>query len=225
MKTLIVAATYSEIAPLFKKYPGIHKINDYFFSFRYINNEINILITGVGMTSTAFHLGTTLSKTKYDYAFNFGIAGTFNKLLKTGTVVNVSTEIISELGAENGNSFLKFNELRMSEQTLERTVFMIENKNEPQIPTLAKLTRAKGITVNTVHGNKSSIEKTIRLFSPDVETMEGAAFLFACNHEKVQCAQIRSISNYVEERNIETWDTALAIKNHNEVASEIINSL
>ncbi len=225
MKILVVAATYTEIEPFYEMYECVKKSGDYFSSFINGNKEIDILITGVGIASTAFHLGKVLSRTNYDYAFNFGIAGAFNKRIKIGTVVNVISDIISELGAENGIAFLKFDELKMSKQTLEKTVYFVENKNNIHIPVITEMLRVKGITVNTVHGNKSSIENAQRIFSPEVESMEGAAFLYACNHEKIECAQIRAISNYVEERNLENWDTALAIKNLNETALRIINSL
>ncbi|MFH0866360.1 MAG: futalosine hydrolase [Bacteroidota bacterium] len=224
MKILIASATYSEIAPLAKKCSSSVVNGQYFFSLVHAETEIDILITGVGIASTAFHLGKALSKTKYDYAFNFGIAGSFKKDIRIGDVVNVTTDIISELGAENGNTFQKFDELKMSAQTLKRTAYFVENKNEIQIPAVNEMFRVKGITVNTVHGHKTSIENIQRNFSPDVESMEGAAFLYACRHEIIKCVQIRAISNYVEERNIESWDTALAIKNLNKVALRIINS-
>ncbi len=225
MKILVVAATYTEVAPFYEMYKCVKKSGDYFSSFVNGNKEIDILITGVGIASTAFHLGKVLSRTNYDYAFNFGIAGAFNKSIKIGAVVNITSDIISELGAENRDAFLKFSEMKISEQTLKRTVYFIENKNEIQIPAISEITCVKGITVNTVHGSKISIENVQCIFSPEVESMEGAAFLHACNHEKIKCAQIRAISNYVEERNIENWDTALAIKNLTEVAVKIINSL
>lgn len=225
MKILIATATYSEIAPLAEKCSYSARNHQYFFSLVHSKTKIDILVTGVGIASTAFHLGKVLSKTKYDYAFNLGIAGSFKKDIRIGDVVNVTTDIISELGAENGNTFQKFDELKMSAQTLKRTAYFVENKNEIQIPDVNEMLRVKGITVNTVHGYKTSIENIQRNFSPDVESMEGAAFLYACRYEKIKCAQIRAISNYVEERNLENWDTALAIKNLNEAAARIINSL
>jgi futalosine hydrolase len=223
MKILTVAATYSEIAPLYKTYKFEKKSGNYFSSSRSGNKEIDILITGVGIASTAFHLGKVLSNKKYDFAFNFGIAGSFIKEIRIGDVVNVTTDIISELGAENGNDFLKFDELKISRQTMERTAYYVENTNDIHVPLISEMPRVKGITVNTVHGNKASIKKNQLHFAPDVETMEGAAFLFACNHEKILCAQIRAISNYVEERDIEKWNTKLAIQNLNETAISIIN--
>ena len=76
-----------------------------------------------------------------------------------------------------------------------------------------------------MHGNNDSINKVMHLFHPDIESMEGAVFLHICNAEKIKCAQIRSVSNYVEERNTGNWNIRLAIETLNETALRIINSL
>ena len=55
--------------------------------------------------------------------------------------------------------------------------------------------------------------------------MEGAAFFYACMIDKVPCAQIRAVSNFIEKRNRDNWNMALAIKNLNEKALEILDSL
>ena len=75
------------------------------------------------------------------------------------------------------------------------------------------LPKVKAITVNTVHGNSESIKKAVRKFNPDIESMEGAAFFMACDHEKIPYVQIRSISNYVEKRNKKKWKINVAVKN------------
>jgi futalosine hydrolase len=53
--------------------------------------------------------------------------------------------------------------------------------------------------------------------------MEGAAFSYVCLQEGVKFVQIRSISNYVEEREEANWDIPLAIKNLNIKLLEIID--
>ena len=73
----------------------------------------------------------------------------------------------------------------------------------------------KSITVNTVHGCEERISKTEARFHPQLESMEGAAFFYACKTAKVPCVQIRSISNYVERRNKTSWNIPLAIHNLN----------
>ena len=225
MKILLVSATFSEIKPIFEKAVLTVKRNDYLSELNFGNKNIDILITGVGIASTSYQLGKLLGSHNYDIAINLGIAGSFSKKIKEGEVVNVCSDIISELGAESGSSFLKFDELNLGQSSFDKSIWKTENQYEIINPVIQKLQRVNGITVNTVHGDKRSIEKIEKLFYPDVETMEGAAFLHICNAEKIKCAQIRSISNYVEERNYQKWNFELSIKNLNDLALEILSSL
>jgi len=80
-----------------------------------------------------------------------------------------------------------------------------------------------GITVNTVHGNERSIAAITERFMPQVETMEGAAFMSACLMHRVQFAQVRAVSNLVERRNRESWKMAEAIRNLSVSALRIID--
>ena len=226
MKILIVSATFNEIKPLADQLELIKRKDDFISHYKQGDNkEVDILITGVGIASTAYQLGKLLATDKYDFAFNVGIAGAFDKSLNIGDVVNVDSDIISELGAENSASFLKFDELNLGQSSIEKTLWKVKNDNNICNAVLQKLPKVKGITVNTVHGNNDSINKIKQLFHPDIETMEGAAFLQICNAEKIKCAQIRSISNYVEERNTGNWSIGLAIEKLNETAIRIISTL
>jgi futalosine hydrolase len=226
MKILIVSATFSEVKALVDQLELIEKKDNFLSRFKQDNNkEIDVLVTGVGIASTAYQLGKFLAINNYDFAFNFGIAGAFDKSLNIGDVVNVDSDIISELGAENGTSFLKFDELNLGQSSIEKTLWKVKNDNNICNVVLQKLPKVKGITVNTVHGNIDSINKIKQLFNPDIETMEGAAFLQICIAEKIKCAQICSVSNYVEERNTGNWNIQLAIETLNETAMRIINSL
>ena len=47
--------------------------------------------------------------------------------LNIGNVVNVDSDIISELGAENGQSFLNFDELNMGKSSIEKTIWKVKN--------------------------------------------------------------------------------------------------
>jgi len=57
---------------------------------------------------------------------------------------------------------------------------------------------------------------------PQLESMEGAAFFYACTQAGVPCLQIRAVSNYVEKRNRDAWQIGLAIKNLNSFAAEFL---
>ena len=80
---------------------------------------------------------------------------------------------------------------------------------------IEKLPKVNGITVNTSHGNDPSIKKVVDRFHPIVESMEGAAFMFACENERIPYVQIRAVSNFVEKRNKDKWNIPLAIENLN----------
>ena len=64
-----------------------------------------------------------------------------------------------------------------------------------------------------MHGNERSIAAVVERFNPQVESMEGAAFMSACLIHKVPFAQVRAVSNLVERRNRDAWKMAEAIRN------------
>lgn len=205
MKILLVSATKFEVAPLLKNFKKIRSEKN-ISTFRFKNHTIDVLLTRVGMTATSFHLGKILNN-KYDLAINAGVAGSFKKKIPLGTVVNVTSDSFADMGAEDGNKFLTAEEMGL----VSNIRYQVSGIKYGKMP--SNLPHANGITVNTVHGNAASIKKVARKFHPDIESMEGAAFFFACNHEKIPCMQIRAISNYVERRNKKNWKMDLAVKN------------
>ena len=224
MKILIVSATSIEVEFLAKQFKFKKSLNSAVNSYTYRNLEIDILVTGVGMVSTAYWLGKTLSSGNYEIAINIGIAGSFEKSVQLGAVVNIVNDIFSELGAESGEYFLSLIDINL----IEKSVFPFVNcelVNDTEIKSelLDTIPKFKGITVNTIHGNTDSIKKVRELFAPVTESMEGAAFLFACLSEKIKCLQLRGISNYVEERNKKNWNIPLAIRNVNEFLLNLLN--
>lgn len=168
------------------------------------------------MTNTALKLGRYFGEgNKPDLAINIGLAGSFFKDVRIGQVVNVTSDLFSELGAEDGDKFLSMDELGFGKANVTP---LIPYKN----PIVEKLAIVHGITVNTVHGEEKSIEKVFERHQPFVETMEGAAFFTACNEFHIPCIQIRAISNYVERRDKTKWDIPSAIKNLHLKTQEIL---
>ena len=221
MKILIVSATSDEIAPLLNSFNPEGNAKNGLKVFTCNDISINVLITGVGMVSTAFWLGKTLSKNTYDFALNFGIAGSFDRNIEIGSVVNVTEDCFAEMGAKDGEEFLSVVDLGL----VDTEQFSLKNNLGIDNSVLNKLPKVSGITVNTVHGDKESIKKVREIYNPSTESMEGAAFLFACLNEKVSCAQIRAISNYIEKRNKDNWNIQLAIDNLNKKALQIIKTI
>ena len=223
MNILLVAATLAEIEPLISSL----KI-DYDKPATVGNHILTTLITGVGMVATAYALGRHLAENQYDLAINAGIAGTFDFNIAPGEVVLITEDIFAEQGAEDGENFISLKALGYGEIShFPNAIILQLGSNVSNIANsiaLKKLKNVKAITVNKVHGHELSIAKTLLRFDAQVESMEGAAFFYACNKSNTPCIQIRSISNYVERRNMENWNIALAIKNLNHQLIELLTS-
>jgi len=175
--------------------------------------DCDILISGIGMINACFELTNYLKNNNPDLIINIGVAGAFNKDIPLGHVFEVSKDCFSEIGVQDKNRFLNLNEIGFD---------VITNFNYQKE---TKLVQARGITVNTVHGEKKTINEVFNRLKPDVESMEGAAFMMVSQKFNIRFIQIRSISNYVEERNRENWNLDLAIRNLNVELRNIINTL
>ena len=204
MKILLVAATYQEIEPFIKHY------SPKFNSEQWVkvgNHEVKIVITGVGMVATAYALGKAFEQQVYDVAINVGIAGSFYRNIKMGQLVEVREDILSELGAEDDEEFISLEQLEMGE---------VEFRASDKIIIKDQFRKVTAITVNTVHGNEDSIVDIRERVNPTIESMEGAAFFYACEEAGVEALQVRCISNYIEKRNRDNWNLPLAVKNLND---------
>jgi futalosine hydrolase len=217
MRILIVAATEAEIAPLAA--PVRASVLTGLHAFKASGHAVEILVTGVGMVATAAKTARALAQTRYDLALNLGVCGSFDPRLNPGRVVHVMSDRIAELGAEDGDAFLTFEDLRLPGDP----VFV--NAHPPENELLSNLPSVSGITVNTVHGNARSIAAVVRRFSPQVESMEGAAFMHACLISELPFAQVRAVSNLVETRDREAWNLREAIGNLNRCARGILDRL
>lgn len=216
-KFLIVVATKFEVEPLLKFY-NVSDCGDFGIYKSKGAIDLSVLITGVGMVNTAYYLGK-YSNNLFDCVINIGICGALNKNLNIGEVVNVTEDTLSELGAEDGTAFIKYNELNLGNSNTFQNFEQLDNV------ALNKLKKVKGISVNTIHGNDESIKKVILLYNPDVESMEGAAFFYGCKSFSKHYFQVRAVSNYVEKRDKSKWNIPLAINNLNETVIKIINEI
>jgi futalosine hydrolase len=83
----------------------------------------------------------------------------------------------------------------------------------------------KGITTNEITASKQKIKRYQDTFDPVVESLEGAALHYVCLMEKIQFLQIRSISNYIGERNKKNWNMKDSIGNLNKELIPLLESL
>jgi len=223
MEILIVSATEFEIKPILQHFNINTKSNNLFFH-NYKNLNISVLITGITYPLLMYKLTKVLNKNKFDLIINAGIAGSYNNNLNTGSIVNVKSEVFSDMIIEDNEKIytlfekglININEFPyINGELINNTIY--NNKVINNLP------KVKAVTSNTLHGNKVNIEKIKQIFQPDIETMEGAGFFYVCISEKIPFFQIRGISNFVEPLNKEKWDIKTPIININNTILEILD--
>ena len=227
MRVLIVAATAMEVAPLAAALGApAAEPGERTRKWRHPRHDLELLITGVGMVATAAWCSRALARTAYDVALNVGVCGSFDQAFVPGAVVHVISDRIAELGAEDADRFLTLDELKLTDPSGGPLAGAeLVNNSPPASAALTRLPRARGISVNTVHGNARSIAEVRERFAPQVESMEGAGFMYSCLLHEIRFAQVRAVSNVVETRNRALWRLAEAVTNVTATALEIIGDL
>lgn len=224
MRTLIVAATALEVAPLAEAL-SISPERAILRGGRFRGAAIDLLVTGVGMVATAAWCARTLAQHHYDLALNVGVCGSFDPAITPGAVVHVAADRLSELGAEDGDDFLTIHQMQLlAESEFPYTDGQLVNAEPPANAVIASLPAVRGITVNTVHGSDATIARVSGRFDPQVESMEGAAFMYVCLVAGLPFAQIRAVSNVVERRNRAAWKIPEAIQNLTRVTLDALEA-
>ena len=224
-KILIVSATFKEIEGLFQEPLTNPKLGVVYPLTKYGQN-VDFIVTGVGGVATAFCLGQLVSKNNYNVWINIGLAGTFNLSTQLGRVIAVSEDCFADLGAEDHDQFLDVFSLGIDDTN--RRPF----SNGKLFPKpfmdgifIQHLRKSKAATVNTAHGNATSIANFISSNKVEIESMEGAAFFYAANLLDVPSIQLRAISNYIEPRDRSKWEIKLALENLWKVTDELLYSI
>lgn len=215
MNILLVAATKSEVEPLLKEFAK----DPAEAGFNLGQLRVKCLISGVGMFATSFAMAKELSIHQYDLAINAGIAGSFDRHFTLGQVLHVIDDTFADFGVEDGDQFISMYDLGLA-----------LNQYDPIDPrlkssSLDRLAKARAITVNKVHGHEKSIAATAARLNPQLESMEGAAFFYACRQFSLPSIQIRAVSNYVERRNRDQWNIPLAIEQLNQFLCNFMKDL
>jgi futalosine hydrolase len=222
-KILLVVATETEGGVL-RNLPGIMR-NPEGFS---INNcEIKLLVTGVGSVATAWSIKNWISVgERPDLIINAGIAGSFKEDINIGDVVMPVTDCFADSGIESPENFLTLFESGLAdpdEFPYRSGLIHCDSAISRRMENI--LRRVAAITMNTSTGSDYTLNKLVKKFNPDIETMEGATFFYICNREKIPFLSLRAISNRVESRNRSNWNIPLALENLTEKLNEVIKRL
>lgn len=211
---LVVAATTREILPLIRQLreakPG-QPVPD-------------LLISGIGLTATAYHLTRQLSIKKYDLVIQAGVAGSFDSRLALGDVVAIKQDTVADQSVIELKKLKTLFDLKLvphNRHPFQQGWLINPYKN---ILKQSQLQTVNGISVNQITTSPEALRFYNSTFHPVTESMEGAALHYVCLMERVPFLQIRSISNYVGERNKKNWNLKSAVENLNTCLFSLITS-
>jgi futalosine hydrolase len=214
MDILIAAATPIEISPFLDKWRegGFGKAN------------IDMLVTGIGLTATTWSLTKQVSLKRPDMVVQAGVGGCFDRAIPLGAVLAVKQEAIADQSVIELDKLKTLFDLKLVPQNQHPfTKGWLVNKGEA----LKKigLKKVTGISVNEITTTKQRVKFYKETFNPVVESMEGAALHYVCLLEKIPFIQLRSVSNYIAERNKKNWNMKESIINLNDELAKLLRQL
>jgi len=207
---LVAAATGKEIKPF------IELVRTGQFT------NIDILITGIGLTASTYHFAKQLSLKKYGLVIQAGVAGSYDLNVPLGAVVAVKQDTIADESVIEMKKLKTLFDLKLVPQNQHpyKNGWLLNPHQENLKKTGLKI--VKGISVNQISTSKQMIQFYRDMFDPATESMEGAALHYVCLMENVPFVQLRSISNYIGERNKKNWDMKDSIENLNNELLKIL---
>lgn len=197
--------------------------------------EAEFMLTGIGAASTCYRVTKQITTAAmggdgYSFALNIGIAGSYDmEEFPIGSAALVYKDYFGDLGFETFSGFktlfgygiLGEDEFPYTGGALERKVGGFEGLESA----LQRGKKGVGVTVQTVTGDPAKVREMYERFKPQIESMEGAAFYFVALQEGIPCAQIRTVSNEVGERDRSKWDIPAALNTLTECCKEFLKAM
>jgi len=218
MKVIITSATTGEWMPAFLEIDPLYTSE---------SNRFKVIFhqSGVGMLASAVSLTRLLYDERPDLVIQAGIAGTFDTTMQLGKVVVIKEEYLGDTGVEEEGKWKDIFDMKLEKHNYPP----FERKRLPNTWldkfNLLKLPEVTAITINEISTDKDRIQQLMKKYEPCTESMEGAALHYTCREMNIPFLQVRSISNYVGERDKTKWEIRLAIDNLNATLLKYVDRL
>lgn len=168
-------------------------------------------VGGVGLVATAIHATKTISTEKPDLALQIGIAGAFGDI-PLGSASLIESDCIGDQGVWEENQFNDCFALNLSNgNNFPYQANQLINETAKEFQS-AQFNLASSVSVNQITTDPQMIDYYQNKLQVQLESMEGAAFHWACLTEKIPFLQIRGVSNTVGERNKQHWKIKEALE-------------
>lgn len=210
MKKVIFIPTIKECQQIF---PDV-QLNEWQHGIlKGIWNHIDIYISGISKTNTAFSTTMVLSENKMDAAYLIGIAGAYRGSdISVGDVVTVQHDSFVDEGMIVDGVLSMTSEMG----------FPVCDENVVHFTLASKFPVVDANTVSWLSSSDDLAAMYSQKTGASVESMEGAAFGLVCQKMNVAAYQIRSISNFCGDRNQQEWNIKKAFKSLQKTMVELI---
>ncbi len=197
-----------------------------------LEEHSSTLVSGVGPVETAIGLTRYLleSQKKIMGVLQFGIGGAYLQQdsecqARLLDICLASQEVAGDLGICYSD--------RIEPLPLELTGSLVYEMDTALLTRVKVLLRAQNmspkvgsfITVNAITGTEKRGEMLRSRWKGLCENMEGAAVARVCMEFGLPCVELRCISNYVEDRNMEKWRLQEACTKAGEAAAIVYKGL
>ncbi|HLU28855.1 MAG TPA: futalosine hydrolase [Glycomyces sp.] len=185
---------------------------------RTVRHELDVLVGGVGPAAAAASTARAIAENgqmgrPYDVVVNAGICGAFRGRAEIGDVLIATDSVAAELGVALPWRFQPIDELGFGSNRIGcNTVLTVAVEGvRGEILTLASITGSDGLAANLAHRHPDAVG----------EAMEGFGVATAAQQAGLPFAEIRSVSNYIGDRDVAHWEWATALKALTAVVREL----
>lgn len=209
MRIILCAATEMEIAPTLQAL-SLHE-----------NRTVDLLITGVGLLASTYALTKEVATNRPDLIIQAGVAGSLQPERPLAQVVVVRSECIGDLGVVENGSFQSLFDLKLLGINTQPWQGGKLTNHDSWLASTG-LPVVDGVTVNEISTDDATIQHYRDHLGVQIESMEGAALHFVALMEKIPFLQIRSLSNFIGERDKGKWKMKEAILQLNRELQRIL---
>ena len=217
MNYLLVAATALEIEPFLERYRNEHELF-------HRSDTVDVLITGIGLTATTYSLTRQILLKRPGCVIQAGVGGGLDTKMDLGAVVVVKQDTLADQSVIELKKLKTLFDLKLlpQDQFPFKKGWLVNPNTELMKRTTLK--QVKGISVNEITTSQERINFYMETFGATVESMEGAALHYVCLMENIPFVQVRSISNYIGERNKKKWNMKESVINLNNELLRILTN-
>lgn len=186
-----------------------------------------IIVTGVGGAAMSWALQKRFNSGPLPLlVVNAGIAGSYVTDLRPGEVCIPRSDCFADMGVDDNGSFIPvFNASLADPDAWPFSGGRIPCRGKWIEIIGTKYPVVRAATVNMSSGSAPVIERIMRSWDPQIETMEGAWFAYTCAMSHIEWLAVKAISNMVEPRNIKKWDIPLALRNLEKAMTDILKTI